>query len=311
MGQVLAYLSSSKAPSDILIDFEGAKPNKTKSDTYEALKSQMAKGNKLLSVLQGYGNGGRKIRGRLMGCKDDDKAAEIFVELLQYVDIVKDFYTFAGIIGKMLPSLARELMTADTLEHQQAMVKLFADVLDFIRKFDTAKTYAPELQNDFAFFKRSLGKFGKHGAVKDKIPLTAQEASMVSLFLGPSGPMTTFLGDKCAKAFPKSPEKEQFIELVASVANILCTFVMQSKEASDGTRKYCLGAMTGAIVLYDYISSLDHGRGGGVFSASSKIQIKQCCKQIRGHKDLCACVRYSTKTYSASASDKIRGYLET
>ena len=245
-----------------------------------------------------------------MGCKDEEESCKIFIELLSYVNTVKEFHSFANVIGKMVPDLCREMIAAETVEHQQAMVKLFADILDFIRKFDTAKTYAPELQNDFAFFKRSLGKYSKHPTVADKIPLGAQEASMISLFLGPSGPMTTSLGDKLIKAFPTPAEKERFMDLIASMANILCTYVMQKKEtAGPAVIKYCLGAMTGAIVLYDYISSLDRARGG-VFAKDSKIQIKQCCKQIRGQKDLCACVRYSTKTYSSSASDKIRSYIE-
>jgi len=232
------------------------------------------------------------------------------MELLPYVNQVKEYYAFAGVLGKLVPVVAKELIAANTLEHQQAMLKLFADVLDFIRTFDIAKQYTPELQMDFAFFKRSIGKFGKIPEVADKIPLTAQEASMISLFLGWAGPLTSNLGDALCKAFPDDgTHRDKLIELLANMANILCTFLMKVPDASADSKKYCSGAMTGAIMMYDYISASSVPQRS-VFGRDSKIDIKQCCKQLRGQSDLCACIRYSTKTYSKNATDKIKKYIE-
>lgn len=313
MGLVLSFLNSSKPPSNIIIDFENARPNATKSAVYEKLKSEMTdNAGQLLINIKNYGSGGRKIRGRLMGCKDATEAGKIFLELLPQVRGIKEFYDFAETLGNLLPGLAKELMgalAAGELEHQQAMLKLFADVLDFIRQFDTAKTYAAELQNDFSFYKRSLGKYGKDPAVVDHIPLNQEAASVVSLFLGPSGPMTTYLGDKMSKAF--ASEHVELMQLLANIANILCTYLMQHEKSEGGQEAmtYCMGAMVGAIVMYDYISYLDNAMAG-VFKKSSKIDIKSCCKMIRGNSDLCACVRFSTKTYNSSASNKIRAYIE-
>ena len=309
MGHILSYLQS-RPPSDLLIDFTNAKPNTTKSDTYEALKKEMVRGYKLLQSLKDYKDGGKSVRRRLLGCKDEEEKPKIFLELLPFVNQVKEYYAFAGVLGKLVPGVAKELINAPDLEHQQAMLKLFADVLDFIRKFDISKQYTPELQMDFAFYKRSIGKFGKIPEVADKIPLTAQEASMISLFLGWAGPLTSNLGDTLCKQFPDDgSSRDQLISLLANMANILCTFIMKVPDASPDSKMYCLGAMTGAIVMYDYVSASSVPQRS-VFGRDSKIDIKQCCKQIRGHKDLCACIRYSTKTYAKHASDKIKKYIQ-
>ena len=248
---------------------------------------------------------------QLLGCKDEEEKPKIFLELLPFVNQVKEYYAFAGVLGKLVPVVAKELIDAHSLEHQQAMLKLFADVLDFIRKFDIAKQYTPELQMDFAFFKRSIGKFSKIPEVAEKIPLTAQEASMISLFLGWAGPLTSNLGDTLNKTFPDDGghRRDELISLLANMANILCTFVMKVPEASSDSKLYCLGAMTGAIVMYDYVSASSCPQRS-VFGRDSKIDIKQCCKQIRGQSDLCACIRYSTKSYAKNASDKIKKYIE-
>merc|ERR1712146_91650 len=220
------------------------------------------------------------------GCKDEEEKPKIFLELLPFVNQVKEYYAFAGVLGKLVPGVAKELINAPDLEHQQAMLKLFADVLDFIRKF------------------------GKIPEIADKIPLTAQESSMISLFLGWAGPLTSNLGDTLCKQFPDDgSSRDQLISLLANMANILCTFIMKVPDASPDSKMYCLGAMTGAIVMYDYVSASSVPQRS-VFGRDSKIDIKQCCKQIRGHKDLCACIRYSTKTYAKHASDKIKKYIQ-
>jgi len=221
------------------------------------------------------------------------------------VQTVKDFHDFAQVLGDILPQVAKDLIKSNTLEHQQAFIKLFADTLDFIRRFDTNKTFTPEIQNDFAYYKRSLGKFSKVPGVKAKLPLSPQDASMVSMFLGPSGPMVTFVGQIMDKKFPDGKEKESLLELLANIANILCSAVMQ-KKMSDDADKYCLGAMTGAIVMYDFLAI----KTGGVFGKDSKVDMKSCCKMIKDVSELCACVRYSTRSYNSTASDKIRSYIE-
>lgn len=275
----------------------------------------MQAGYKLLATLTAYKNGGKDVRRKLLGCKDDEEKPKIFSDLLPYIETIKSLYEFAKVLGKLVPIVAKELIEANDLEHQQAMLKLFADVLDFVRQFDTKKQFTPELQMDFAFFKRSVGKFGKHPDVRDKIPLTQQEASLISLFLGWSGPLTSNLGDTLVKTFPETADsknkvtRQELTSLLANIANILCTFVMTKKDASVDATTYCFGAMTGAIVMYDYVCS-QSGPTCSVFGRDSKIDIKQCCKMIRGHPDFCACVRYSTKTYGKHASDKIRKYIE-
>jgi len=287
-----------------MIDFECAKPNATQSANYDKLQRAMVQGTKILDVIGKYKDGGKKIRGRLMGCKDAAEQPKIFIELLPYVQTVKDFHDFAESLGDILPLVAKELIKAKTLEHQQAFIKLFADSLDFIRRFDLKKTFTPEIQNDFAYYKRSLGKFGKVPEVKSQLPLNPQDASMVSMFLGPSGPMVNYISRKLSTAFP-GKEQENLTMLLANIANILCSAVMQ-KKMSDAANTYCLGAMTGAIVMYDLIAA----GTGGVFAKDSKIDMKACCKMIKGVTELQNCVRYSTRSYNSTASDKIRSYIE-
>ena len=72
---------------------------------------------------------------------------------------------------------------------QQAIAKRLAEVFDFVLKFDELKMLRPGLQNDFSFYRRSLGKHAQDPnlLVKD------DDASFISLFLAAHIPMMTAL----------------------------------------------------------------------------------------------------------------------
>lgn len=202
-----------------------------------------------------------------------------------------------------MPDVAASLIAAGSLEHQQAMVKLFADALDFVLMFDRAKIMCPAIQNDFAFYRRSLAKMSADEKIEPEMKVNAERSQAICMFIAESIPMMRVLSNAFSIKFGSASEKTHVLELLSEMANILCSVVMNKKFESAKTNEYCLHAMTGAIVLYDHVDP------NGAFAKSSRIKIKQCAKQVNGRQDLINALMYSTRHYN-SAPTKIRSILE-
>lgn len=52
------------------------------------------------------------------------------------------------------------------LETQQALVKQFAEILDFVLKFDDMKMTNPAIQNDFSYYRRTVSRLRLANQVK-------------------------------------------------------------------------------------------------------------------------------------------------
>ncbi len=65
--------------------------------------------------------------------------------------------------GQLVPLLLWELCSgplppAEQLESRQALAKQFAQLLDFVLRFDELKMSTPALQNDFSFYRRVMSR---------------------------------------------------------------------------------------------------------------------------------------------------------
>jgi len=86
------------------------------------------------------------------------------------------------------------------LETQQALVKQFAHILDFVLKFDDLKMLNPSIQNDFSYYRRTISRMRSPNpnAVMEMpaIPeITAELANKMSLFYANATPMLRVLAD--------------------------------------------------------------------------------------------------------------------
>lgn len=103
-----------------------------------------------------------------------------------------------------------------TLQQNQALAKLFGQILNFVTIFDQLKMRKPEIQNDFSYYRRSMGRMKTKGVeivVKDEL------ANKMSLFFAYPTPMlnvlieimTSFLEQEKGKGILMFKVKNQFI----------------------------------------------------------------------------------------------------
>lgn len=96
------------------------------------------------------------------------------------------------------------------LETQQALVKQFSCMLDFVLKFDEFKMLNPSIQNDFSFYKRTISRIRSPNpniaqefiGIKD---LTPELANRISLFYANATPMLRALSDAMLSFVTSNP----------------------------------------------------------------------------------------------------------
>lgn len=105
-------------------------------------------------------------------------------------------------VALLLSELCSESMTSlKHLETQQALVKQFAGILDFVLKFDDLKMLNPSIQNDFSYYRRTISRLrspnpntvnSDFAAIPE---VTAELANKMSLFYANATPMLRVLSD--------------------------------------------------------------------------------------------------------------------
>ena len=86
------------------------------------------------------------------------------------------------------------------LETQQALVKQYACILDFVLKFDDFKMLNPSIQNDFSYYRRTVSRLKNPNPAKsiqmpDMPDITSELANKMSLFYANPTPMLRVLSD--------------------------------------------------------------------------------------------------------------------
>jgi hypothetical protein len=201
-----------------------------------------------------------------------------------------------------LPRLLTSLATPSQSENkekkssfgdQQAIAKQLADLLNFALTFDQSRMQRPGLSNDFSYYRRLLPKFNKHPKVK----VRSDAAGGMALFTAEHIPMTKGL----AKAAESAVAQNDNAALALGVMANSCLKMIKSKKfANEETNLFCARAMTGAIVVYDYVDPLS------VFHKKCPIQLKDCIKTLKKEfpkeQALLNAIQYSTKNFSDASS---------
>lgn len=130
----------------------------------------------------------------------------------------------------LLSELCSERMTSlKHLETQQALVKQFADILDFVLKFDDAKMLNPSIQNDFSYYRRTISRLRTGpGPGGQTLPagfaalpaLSAETANRMSLFYAHATPMLRLLSDATQAYVSSSMSQEVTAETLGTMAKV-------------------------------------------------------------------------------------------
>jgi len=281
MGQLLSYLAGGKESLNIFIDFEGAKPSPDEQVTYDEVHAVLNKSATILSELQNYTGCEKWIREAMSNPSPETEEAA-WNTVLPAVEQLKKFYDFSQelqlIFPKLLNSLCRDNNPKNALEHQQAIAKQMADVLDFVLLFDNLKMMNPAIQNDFSYYRRSLNRL-KMTKQDSKLTIRDELANKMSLFFAYPTPMMNVINESTSKFMAEHPQiKDNVVNGLGIMANICQEMVEKKRFESEKTNLFTLRTMTGCIILFDHLHPT------GAFGKKSPVHIKECITTLKAFK---------------------------
>ncbi|KAI5637149.1 protein FAM49A [Phthorimaea operculella] len=149
MGKLLSLLARddsnccSSPRYDIFLDFENAAPTDTEREVYEEVQRVLLESESILEEIQCYKGAGKEIREAIA---DPSRISQerAWRAIKPLVDKLLRCYNHSLELQRVVPRLLGSLVgggmsPTQHLEQQQALVKQFAEILEFVLKFDEYK----------------------------------------------------------------------------------------------------------------------------------------------------------------------------
>lgn len=307
-----SFGGSSDPSLKVQIDFN-QQPAESNAELDECL-SQMASA---LNSLNSYEPKPAPIREAISKPNDYDVSVATVVALISNVDLVAGWMVLADRVAGQLQSLSehiaqntpRATMGGTTIADFPADTANLAKMLHFCWKFDQGKMMQPGIQNDFAGYRRVVGK-----VQMDQVPgMKVDEAATgtISMWIADMSPFT----GKAVASVASAPKRA----VLAALANCCCGMLGRIGGVAGGggtggappevgSVQWLLEVMVACLVFYDRASV-----GSSVFT-SKDIQIRKCIAVIKkqggpGRDSLINSLKYSTLNYN-DAPAAIQNSLE-
>uniref|UniRef100_A0A7S1U4X4 CYRIA/CYRIB Rac1 binding domain-containing protein n=1 Tax=Phaeomonas parva TaxID=124430 RepID=A0A7S1U4X4_9STRA len=290
----MGALFSVKGPGqDVVIDFAGAGKDASAvapedKQLYDELQTFLGTANTALADLMNYRDCSASIRQAISSASDTEVQKTAFEEVFGNVNYIRTVHELAAEMAALLQqacvTIARD--GDEGFGRRPGLTTLVAELLHFALEYDVKKMTTPAIQNDFAFYKRSLAKFGSH----PNLPLRENEASVVSMFVANANPIT-----KSLKApLEDNPSVRRALLLLAnSCCGMLGSRAVEGKQAEWATK-----VMTEAVVVYDQLGF------PGAFVKTSDLNIRGIIKALDNvdatmGNGMRAQLRYNTVSFSS------------
>lgn len=288
MGNKLGLSAAMK----IDVDFNKLEAVDTYSESVQPTLTMLKEARKLLLDMQNYHGNAESIRVALSNSQDVNLQRESFSNLCPNIDIIAKFHHLSLEISHAVRTLANELVTIENVKANLPLVQLLGDILLFAFEFDQIKMLKPEIQNDFSFYRRSLGSAAMGNGV---LPLASDDANVVSMWLASALPMMGSVGNAL---------KEESIVLV-HLANIAFGMLARKTCHSDEDKVQLVNIMIISLIMYDRVC----GEPGGVFTSHSAIKVKKCIQVMKREggdraQQLAQSIKYSTIHYNDNTTPK-------
>ncbi|KAK4327231.1 hypothetical protein Pmani_002287 [Petrolisthes manimaculis] len=319
MGNLLRLLAREDAGNsccshqkyDVFLDFENAEPCEEERLLYSDVAEVLRGSHQVIHDLQQYKGAAKEIKEAISDPGDEyqRRAWEMVTPLVQKL---KQFYIFSNDIEMIVPRILAELCGPDQsptqhLETQQALVKQFAEILEFTLKFDELKMTTPAIQNDFSYYRRTVmqtrikqnSATGETGSDEGAL-IDHQLANKMSLFYANSTPMLKILSEATSKFVTEHKEipLENTTETLGTMAKV-CQRMLENPDLiarfrREETQLFILRVMVALIILYDHVHP------SGAFVKTSNVNVKGCVKVLKDQpasssENLLNALRYTTK----------------
>ncbi|XP_063363187.1 CYFIP-related Rac1 interactor B [Cydia amplana] len=320
MGKLLSLLARddsnccSSPRYDIFLDFENAAPTETEKEVYEEVQRVLLESEKILEEIQCYKGAGKEIREAIAdGSRISQERAWRAVKPL--VDKLLRCYNHSVELQRVVPRLLGSLVggamsPTQHLEQQQALVKQFAEILEFVLKFDEYKMKTPAIQNDFSYYRRSVSRGGliNPDLPPDESNISAEIANRMSLFYAQATPMLKVLSEATSQFVNDNQQDlENTTETLSTMAKVCLRMLENPKLVAQFSREetslLVLRVMVGLIILYDWVHP------SGAFCRSSSVDVKGCVKFLQQQtpakaEPLLNALRYTTKHLNHQTTPK-------
>lgn len=308
MGNLLRVLTKDDSAKnyDVYVDFENAKPTENEIDVWAKVNEVLLCSNSILVDMANYHGAAEEIRLAISFPQNEEYQEKAWSAVYPMVLKLKEFYEFSISLENVIPVLLRELCSSNLtsrqhLETQQALFKQFAEILDFVLKFDDLKMTTPAIQNDFSYYRRTVSR--KRMANEDskggETEVSNEMADRMSLFYAHATPMLKTLSDTTTKFVTQHKDLpvEITTDCLSTMANICREMIENpnycSRFTNEETKWFCLRVMVGVIILYDHVHPV------GAFAKNSGIDVKSCLKLLKDQESekvevLMNALRYTT-----------------
>lgn len=148
-------------------------------------------------------------------------------------------------------------LTEESLLKHGAICKQLCLLFDFLFEFDQKKMVTSQIQNDFAFYKRTLSKTQEAYMKGCDITVNSEKAGFISMFLAHGNPLVREVSNQL--------QKNENLNVLALFCNTLLDLLRANKFENDTkTSKMVVRAMLVSFILYDHASDQGsfHRRSG-------------------------------------------------
>ncbi|CAM9358748.1 unnamed protein product [Ectocarpus sp. 12 AP-2014] len=256
-----------------------------------------------IQLVQQYEGCSALIRQQSMSAPEDTELQSAATKaLLPNIKKIKTFFDLARDVEQLTPALLRRLAGLGSIVEAPLLACMLTELLQAVLEWDQLKMMRPQIQNDFATYRRYFSRLKREqeAGLLSELPVADTDANAISMFIAENVPMMVMLSKVTAKTAEEVPRVQNTI---AIVANMCCGMVHRRAYTSDATSRKLLMAMTSAAVLYDRITD------SGVFVRRSHIGVSKCIKVLNKHggatgEQLRATLRYSTMHYNSDTTPK-------
>ncbi|XP_076319092.1 CYFIP-related Rac1 interactor B-like isoform X2 [Tachypleus tridentatus] len=269
-----------------------------------------------------YKGAGNEIRMAIANPRNATQQIRAWESVLPLVFKLRQFYEFSQQLGEAVPKVLWELCSgpmspSQHLKCQQALVKQFAEILDFVLKFDDLKMMNPAIQNDFSYYRRTVSRLrlANHDSIDEELEVPNELANKMSLFYAHATPMLKMLSDATTQFVVDNKDLpiENTTETLGTMAKVCQRMVenpgFSSRFQNEETILFVLRVMVGVIILYDHVHPV------GAFTKTSHIDVKGSIKVLKEQppnvvEGLLNVLRYTTRHLNDESTPKhIKGLL--
>jgi len=287
----MGHLFSSRGPAqDVVIDFDSVLKdvsNVANEDRqlFEEIGACLGDAEAALEQLINYEDRANMIRRAISTPSDSQLQMQAFEDVFPNVIYIKRVHELTERIAVLLKdACARIVRDGDeAFEQKSGLVARVAELLHFSLEYDIKKMTTPAIQNDFAFYKRSLSKFGTH----PDLPLRENEASVVSMFVANANPI--------AKSLKAPLDDDQAVRRALLLLANSCCGMINGSHVEGRQAEWVAKVMTAAVVIYDELGY------PGAFVKASDLQIRSIIRAVGTveHASLLrAQLQYNTETFN-------------